>query len=95
MIGCKTLQLEAVSQMYVNFGKHQIPALNTYPSYYNPNTSARSTYNLEVELENNEVVKVYFANGGWLDSDHMSPEELDSKGHCTISSILHEVLLTE
>lgn len=54
--------------------------------YYNPNTATRSTYNLEVEVENNEVVKIYFGNGGWLDSDHMSPEELDSDGHCTIIS---------
>lgn len=54
--------------------------------YYNPNTATRSTYNLEVEVEDNEVVKIYFGNGGWLDSDHMSPEELDSDGHCTIIS---------
>jgi hypothetical protein len=150
LIGLKTLQLEAINQIYVNFGKHQIPAPNSYPSqmkanhnkynsvftfllitflivvcsfllfktdkesgdesiqefaiigqsengfedgtycaevdYYNPNTTTRSTYTLEVEVENNEVVKIYFGNGGWLDSDHMSPEELDSDGHCTIIS---------
>ena len=54
--------------------------------YYNPNTTTRSEYTLEVEVENNEVVKIYFGNGGWLDTDHFSPELIDEDGTCTITS---------
>lgn len=54
--------------------------------YYNPNTTTRSEYTLEVEVENNEIVKIYFGNGGWLDTDHFSPEVLDDNGTCTITS---------
>lgn len=54
--------------------------------YYNPNTTTRSEYALEVEVENNEVVKIYFGNGGWLDTDHFSPELIDEDGTCTITS---------
>lgn len=54
--------------------------------YYNPNTTTRSEYELEVEVENNEIVKIYFGNGGWLDTDHFSPEVLDDNGTCIITS---------
>lgn len=54
--------------------------------YYNPNTGTRSTYTLEVEVESNEVVEIIFGNGGWLDSSHMTPEQLDENGACTIIS---------
>jgi hypothetical protein len=54
--------------------------------YYNPNTGNRNQYVLEVEVENNEVVQINFGNGGWLDSDHMTPEPLDENGECTITS---------
>jgi len=55
-------------------------------SYYNPNTRTSSDYTLEVEVESNEVVQINFGNGGWLDSDHMSPEVLNNEGNCTITS---------
>jgi hypothetical protein len=54
--------------------------------YYNPNTGTRSDYTLEVEVENNEVVRISFGNGGWLDSEHITPQELDENGECTITS---------
>jgi hypothetical protein len=54
--------------------------------YYNPNTGTRSDYTLKVDVENNELVRIYFGNGGWLDSDHMTPQELDENGECTITS---------
>jgi hypothetical protein len=54
--------------------------------YYNPNTGTNSTYTLEVEVEYNEVTKIYFGNGGWMDDDHFSPEELDSDGSCSFTS---------
>jgi hypothetical protein len=54
--------------------------------YYNPNTGTRSPYELEVEVSGNQVVQINFGNGGWLDTDHFSPEDLDSDGQCTIVS---------
>jgi hypothetical protein len=54
--------------------------------YYNPNTGTRSTYTLNVEVESNELTVIQWPNGGWLDSSHFSPEELDSDGTCSITS---------
>ena len=55
-------------------------------SYYNPNTGTSSNYTLEVEVENNEVVSILWGNGGWMDEDHFSSEELDESGYCSFSS---------
>lgn len=54
--------------------------------YYNPNTGTRSTYTLNVEVEDNELVKIHWPNGGWLDDSHFNPEELDSSGFCSFTS---------
>lgn len=54
--------------------------------YYNPNTGTHSPYELEVEVSGNQVVQINFGNGGWLDTDHFSPEDIDSDGQCTIVS---------
>lgn len=54
--------------------------------YYNPKTGTRSTYKLNVEVEDNEVTVIYWGNGGWLDSDHFYPEELDSDGYCSFTT---------
>ena len=55
--------------------------------YYNPNTGRRSTYSLEVEVEDNTVTVIYFNNGGWLDETHIvSGGELDEDGSTTIYS---------
>lgn len=62
---------------------------NTYCAdveYYNPNTGTRNTYTLNVEVENNELTVIHWPNGGWLDDDHFSPEELDSNGSCSFTS---------
>jgi predicted RNA-binding Zn-ribbon protein involved in translation (DUF1610 family) len=53
--------------------------------YYNPNTGTRSTYQLNVDVEDNELVKIHWPNGGWLDDDHFYPEELDGD-ECSIIS---------
>lgn len=55
-------------------------------TYYNPNTGTRSDYTLEVEVESNELVKIYWPNGGWLDEDHFSAQELDEDGYCSFTS---------
>jgi hypothetical protein len=52
--------------------------------YYNPETGYSQTYTLDVEVENCEVVQINFPRGGWLDSDHISPAELNEDGYCTI-----------
>lgn len=54
--------------------------------YYNPDTGTRSTYTLNVEVESNEVTVIQWSNGGWLDSSHFSPEELDSSGSCSFTT---------
>jgi hypothetical protein len=52
--------------------------------YYNSATGYSQTYTLDVEVDNCEVVQINFPNGGWLDSDHITPVELDQDGSCTI-----------
>ena len=52
--------------------------------YYNPETGYSQTYTLDVEVEDCEVVQINFNNGGWLDSDHITPSELDEDGTCTV-----------
>lgn len=53
-------------------------------NYYNPETSYSATYTLDVKVENNEVVEIDFPKGGWLDSSHITPDELDEEGHVSI-----------
>lgn len=55
-------------------------------NYYNPNTGTRSTYSLEVEIESNSLVKIYWGNGGWLDEDHFRSADLDNGGFCSFTS---------
>lgn len=54
--------------------------------YYNPNTGTRSTYTLNVDVENNELVLIHWPNGGWLDDSHFTPVELDDNGFCYFTS---------
>ena len=37
--------------------------------YYNPKTGYSATYDLEVDVEDGEVVRINFPKGGWLDDD--------------------------
>ncbi|MEJ8818767.1 hypothetical protein [Lacibacter sp. H407] len=55
-------------------------------SYYNAKTGTTNKYTLKVDVDYNKVEKIYFGNGGWLDSDHMTPKELDSDGECKLFS---------
>ena len=52
--------------------------------YYNPETGYNTTYDLEVEVQDCEVIQINFPKGGWLDSDHISPTALDENGNATI-----------
>ncbi len=53
--------------------------------YYNPETGYSQTYTLDVVVEDCEVIQIEFPNGGWLDSDHITPGKLDDDGTCTIN----------
>jgi hypothetical protein len=55
-------------------------------TYSNPNTGTENTYKLEVEVYNNEVIQINWNNGGWLDEDHFTAEQLDSDGSCSFTS---------
>ncbi|MBA6154672.1 hypothetical protein [Gelidibacter maritimus] len=52
--------------------------------YYNPDTGTRSSYTLNVEVEDNEVTVIRFSSG-WLDSSEFSSEALDDDGYCSIT----------
>lgn len=51
--------------------------------YYNPDTGTSSSYTLNVDVEDNEVVAIRFSSG-WLDSSEFGSEELDEDGYCSI-----------
>jgi len=55
-------------------------------TYYNPNTGKESHYLLAVEVENNEIIKIEFPNGGWMDTDHFNNAELDDNGSTSFTS---------
>jgi hypothetical protein len=52
--------------------------------YTNPETGFSNTYTLDVEVYDCEVIQINFPNGGWLDSDHITPSGLDENGTCTV-----------
>ena len=52
--------------------------------YYNPETGYSKTYTLDVEVQNCEVIQINFPNGGCLDNDHLSPEELNEDGESVV-----------
>lgn len=54
--------------------------------YYNSSTGKSSSYTLEVEVENGELVQINWPNGGWLDSSHFSPPEVDTDGSCSFTT---------
>jgi hypothetical protein len=53
--------------------------------YYNPNTRTNNTYELDVVVENSELIKIEWTNGGWLDESHFSAEDI-SDGNCSFTS---------
>ena len=72
---------EVVSKTKISDGTHCADV-----TYYNPNTGTKNTYTLNVEVDNNELTKIYWGNGGWLDDSHFKPEELDKDGYCSFTS---------
>lgn len=67
-------------------GKYEDGTYCADVSYYNSNTGTSNSYSLNVEVENNELVRIQWPNGGWLDDSHFTPEELDKSGYCSFKS---------
>jgi hypothetical protein len=55
-------------------------------SYFNSGSGRRSTYTLNVDVASHEVTVIHWPNGGWLDSSHFLPEEIDESGTCSFTS---------
>ena len=53
--------------------------------YYNPNTGTQSTYTLNIYVEDDELIEIYWPNGGWLDQDHFWSTDI-SDGTCSFTS---------
>ena len=53
--------------------------------YYYSKTGTRSTYTLEVEIEDNELTVIHWPNGGWLDDSHFYPPDI-SDGYAEFES---------
>lgn len=47
-------------------------------SYYNPKTRTQSEYTLNIEIEDDKLVKIYWSNGGWLDDSHFTPPDIST-----------------
>ena len=54
-------------------------------NYYNPSTGKRSTYNLDVVVNDCEVTEIDFTNGGRLDESHINATKLDDNGDASIT----------
>lgn len=54
--------------------------------YFNAKTGTKNTYKLKVEVANNELIKINWGNGGWLDKSHFTPQEIDADGLCEFKS---------
>jgi hypothetical protein len=54
-------------------------------NYYYSKTGTSSRYTLKVEIESNELVKIYWPNGGWLDHSHFNPPDI-SDGNARFES---------
>lgn len=46
--------------------------------YYYSETGTNSTYTLMVEIEDGDLVKIKWPNGGWLDDSHFTPPDIQN-----------------
>ena len=67
LLGCKGKSSSESKQNYSN-GIYCAKV-----KYYYPKTGTRSTYRLKVEVKKKKLTKIYWSNGGWLDSSHFTP----------------------
>lgn len=52
--------------------------------YNNPSTGYSTTYTLDVEVQDCQVVQINFPNGGYLDEDHISYGDIDEYGNASV-----------
>ncbi len=52
--------------------------------YNNPETGYSSTYTLDVEVQDCQVVQINFPNDGYLDDDHISYADIDEDGNASV-----------
>jgi hypothetical protein len=55
--------------------------------YYNSRTNFTNSYTLNIEVEDNKLVKINFPKGGWLDETHFTPPSFDDQGRASFSTI--------
>lgn len=72
------------SNYYYDEEKFEDGTYSAMVDYYNPKTGYSATYTLDVEIEDNQVTVIYFPNDGYLDDDHIWPDELDEDGFVSI-----------
>ncbi len=53
--------------------------------YYNPKTGTRSTYNLDVKVEDGQVTEIDFPNGGYLDGSRFYGGDIDNSGYGSVT----------
>ena len=54
-------------------------------TYYYNRTQKTSKYTLAVEVAENELIAIYWPNGGWLDDSHFTPPDI-SDGDASLTS---------
>src|ERR1044072_408154 len=65
-------------------GEYQDGTYCAEGEYYCSKTGTNSTYTLNVDIENGELVKIYWPNGGWLhESNFVAPDISDDVAHFT------------
>lgn len=52
--------------------------------YSNSRTNYSTTYTLDVEVEDCQIIQINFPNGGYADDDHISPSDLDEDGNASV-----------
>lgn len=81
LIGCKKANSSYQPEYVLNNYEEDGYPDGTYCSeidYYYSETGTSSTYTLLVEIENNELIKIHWPNGGWLDDSHFTPPDISS-----------------
>jgi hypothetical protein len=53
-------------------------------NYHNSRTGYSTTYTLDVEVQDCQIVQINFPNGGHLDEDHISAADLDEDGNASV-----------
>lgn len=86
---CGSKKQDSNEEGEYNGGSFDVAKDGTYcadVTYHNPNTGTEKTYQLNVEIESQELLKIKWPNDGWLDDDHFSPVVFDKGGYTSFTS---------